>query len=838
MRLVSLRLVNFRQHADSTLAFDDGLTGIIGPNGSGKTTVLEGIAWALYGNAAARGTRDSIRFSRAPARSPVRVELEFDLAGHRYRVVRGLTSAEVFLDGAQTPIANSITAVSELLARRIGMTRAEFFNTYFTGQKELNVMAAMGPSERAQFLSRVLGYEKLRAAQNLVREKRKLLVAEIAGLKAGMPDPDAVWRQLSDAESRLAATRARADEAERRRDEAAKRLEQVAPEWARAQGERDRLQELLAELRVAEGEAGSQRTALDRITKELGDVAAARADVERLVALLAPLAALREELTALDRLAQAEGRRQALADQERALAEELTKLDERRARLATAPDFERDTAAQLTVKRAELDVVQEEFEREHTAWVRDQQEAQTKLEALRQQFADAQTQRDRVEALGPESPCPTCTRPLGANLPTVLESLDEQLDTLRANGQYYKSRIRQLETEPEHVVALGERRKALVQEVGHLERRMAKCQAAVHELAQLDRDLAGKRTRLAEVRTDLAAIPVGYDASRHATVRAEVARIGAYEAQRVRAEALLSREPQVLAEQGRATEALTRVAGRIADLQERRARIAFSEEAFGSLRAAFDRASEDARGAELAAVQAQGEAVAARQQLESAEKARVELARLQARLDALGKDKRLHDELDRAYSDLRTDLNFQLRPELSEIASGFLDELTDARYTELELDDQYNVVVLEDGVPKPVISGGEEDLANLVLRLAISQMIADRAGQSFSLLILDEVFGSLDETRRANVVELLRRLHDRFEQVIVITHIEDVREGLDRVIRVRYDEESGSSVVEQEEEEGADAAGEGSAPPASRFTLADDDAPRLPFGTRSTEGVA
>jgi exonuclease SbcC len=59
------------------------------------------------------------------------------------------------------------------------------------------------------------------------------------------------------------------------------------------------------------------------------------------------------------------------------------------------------------------------------------------------------------------------------------------------------------------------------------------------------------------------------------------------------------------------------------------------------------------------------------------------------------------------------------------------------------------------------------------------------------------VFGSLDESRRHNVVELLRRLQDRFEQVILITHIESVREGLDRVILVRYDEESGSSVVEQ-----------------------------------------
>jgi DNA repair protein SbcC/Rad50 len=58
------------------------------------------------------------------------------------------------------------------------------------------------------------------------------------------------------------------------------------------------------------------------------------------------------------------------------------------------------------------------------------------------------------------------------------------------------------------------------------------------------------------------------------------------------------------------------------------------------------------------------------------------------------------------------------------------------------------------------------------------------------------VFGSLDDSRRHNVVELLRRLHDRFDQVIVITHIDSVRDGLDRVIPVRYDEARGTSVVD------------------------------------------
>ncbi len=797
MRLNAVRLQNFRQHVDTAVDFANGITGIIGPNGSGKTTILEAIAWALYGNTAARGNRDSIRFNRAAARASVRVELDFELGGHRYRVVRGLTNAEVYLDGAEQPIANSISGVSELLQRRLGMTRAEFFNTYFTGQKELNVMAAMGPTERAQFLSRVLGYEKLRMAQSLVRDRRKLVSAELVGLRTGMPDPDAVWRQLADAEARLAASRVLAEEAGRRRRETEEALEALRPQWDQAQRERERVQELQGELRVAESEQAGLLRDIERLDRELGSLAEAHSEHERLTLELAPLPQLREECSLLEKRAREEGRRQTLADNERSLSEELARLHERRLRLVRAPELERQVGADLARGRETLERAAAEFEERRTEWVRDRQEAETKRQALRQQYSELREQRDRLADLGPEGPCPTCTRPLGDSYATVLQDLDDRVETVEVDGRYYKNRLEQLAEMPSTVRELEEFRRVAAQESTALERKFAKCQSGVLELVQVTADVSAKEEQLKTVLADLGAIQAGYDPSLHAERRRSLDALVAVQGRAERLAAQMEREPSLREERRRADRQLVEQRDRLVAIGVRRDALDFSEERYQPLRANFDQTVTAARAAELAAVSAEGEAQGARVSLDGAERARAELLRLQETLDTLQGDKRLHDELDRAYTDLRTDLNSQLRPELSALASSFLTELTDGRYSELELDDQYNIIVLEDGLPKPVISGGEEDIANLVLRLAISQMIAERAGQAFSLLILDEVFGSLDEVRRGNVVGLLRRLEDRFEQVILITHIENVREGMDQIIEVRFDEENGTSRVRQ-----------------------------------------
>jgi exonuclease SbcC len=126
-----------------------------------------------------------------------------------------------------------------------------------------------------------------------------------------------------------------------------------------------------------------------------------------------------------------------------------------------------------------------------------------------------------------------------------------------------------------------------------------------------------------------------------------------------------------------------------------------------------------------------------------------------------------------------------------------LNLLTDGRYTQLKITEEFEFTLYDEDRPKPIISGGEEDIVNLSLRLAMAEMICERSGQPLGLLVLDEVFGSLDADRRENTLQLLRRLRDRFEQIIIISHIEEIQAGADRVLHVDYNPSSHRSTVRE-----------------------------------------
>ncbi|MGH9165567.1 MAG: ATP-binding protein, partial [Acidimicrobiales bacterium] len=126
-------------------------------------------------------------------------------------------------------------------------------------------------------------------------------------------------------------------------------------------------------------------------------------------------------------------------------------------------------------------------------------------------------------------------------------------------------------------------------------------------------------------------------------------------------------------------------------------------------------------------------------------------------------------------------------PRLSSGAAELFAELTDREYDRLEVDPlTYDIQIRDRGrlYGMARFSGSEVDLANLALRVAISEHVRLLSGGTVGLLVLDEVFGPLDDDRKARMLQALERLKARFRQVLVVTHDDAVKAELPSAIEV------------------------------------------------------
>ena len=467
-------------------------------------------------------------------------------------------------------------------------------------------------------------------------------------------------------------------------------------------------------------------------------------------------------------------------------------------------------ASELVVARALVLAAREATEKDvaerRKRWAEDVQEARTKREALLDQFKELTEQRDLIESKGPEGICPTCGRPLGESFAGMLALLKRQLDEVLTNGKYFGQRVTQLADLPPEIKELDGERQRLDQDLRRATEAQGQAQAQGHQRAELEAEQRRLTAEGARLELELAGPAGSYDAARHAAVQARLADLDVARREHDQLTGIAARAEVLVAQAAVAEQNASQEEAALTALDERLGSLGWDATTHATMATAV-------RDAELALQSVQFAVSSAAAALERAEESRAAAMARQADRAAkaelartLGDEINLLEELDRAFSDLRTELNLALRPDLQEYASQLLNELTAGRYDDLELDESYVPTIVEDNEAKPVISGGEEDIVNLAMRLAISQMIAERAGKPLSLLVLDEIFGSLDEERRASVLALLRALSDRFPQVILITHVDGMRDAFDRLIRMSYDVEKGVTTVRDDVPEALDVA--------------------------------
>ena len=139
----------------------------------------------------------------------------------------------------------------------------------------------------------------------------------------------------------------------------------------------------------------------------------------------------------------------------------------------------------------------------------------------------------------------------------------------------------------------------------------------------------------------------------------------------------------------------------------------------------------------------------------------------------------------------------QALPEIEERANALLERLTGGRMrvdfeTQREAKsvrksiETLDIRITDEVGARPYenYSGGEQFRVNFALRIALSQMLAQRAGARLQTLVIDEGFGSQDPEGRQRLVEAIKAIQDDFRCVLVITHIAALQEAFPNQIEV------------------------------------------------------
>jgi exonuclease SbcC len=471
----------------------------------------------------------------------------------------------------------------------------------------------------------------------------------------------------------------------------------------------------------------------------------------------------------------------------------------------------------------ELNVVQSEvFTLQELQNTRDQFDERARL--LAEERAELAGEQKTLEAEGQtinkrlaelqatqEPICPLCGQPLDEEHRTqIISQLEADIEGRRAiyranqerakqinsDHKEAKAQVAELDLELKRLTPLIERASVLQAQIDSATTAEARI---LEEQARLDavRAMLEQETYAQDIRQQLAALDgqraqIGYDRSSHDSARQQVETYHEYETRQKQLEIALSALPDVQAALDGAM------------LRQERTQKALSEDA----------EKIDALKGEIA----QLEALVKEQQVRQAEVNRLRmfertqyqrLLNAQQELDVLDKQRQRKEELEARREQRRHDeaLYKELRaafgkngvpamiieaviPELETSANRLLARMTDGRMQlnfttqkekaagegvietlEIQIADELGTRSYE------LYSGGEAFRINFAVRVALSQLLARRAGAHLRTLFIDEGFGTQDEDGRNKLIEAINAVQDDFDLILVITHLDDLRDS-------------------------------------------------------------
>ena len=851
---IKLALKNFMCYRDNVppLSFAGiHVACLCGDNGNGKSALLDAISWALWGKTRAKSDDELIHVGRAE----MEVEFEFASGRDRYRVLRkrarprvsrsghSLLDLQIATDQGFRPITgSSIRETQHKIIEILRMDYDTFINSAFLLQGRADEFTVKPPSERKEVLARILDLSlydeleeraKIRARERESRSqelshaiaeidselaRKGEYEAELGGMREAIAELE---RDLKGQESRVNALRERKQELDFKREQLAQLEERISQAQRELAYLRSGAEEHREKVREYEGVI-SERKAIEEGFQRLVEAKRENEELNSKAIIWVNANSRRSQLE--QAVAKARGE---LETEQRIGQDRIGQLEPK---VNMLPQFEAElTQAQGQV--AELAAWEEELgQKRHHA-----QELSSEVHLLEAQCAqleeEIRTLEEKIDLLTPEEArCPLCETELGIEgRNRIMAKYEEdrkgkgealaanrrQLENTKKEHRSLEAEVAQLEERIKRERATGEAR------VNTLEGKIAEARQAEVELAHEKERLTALEERLAkaefalEEQRELGKVlaqleELRYDSERHNEVRRRLAAVEVYEAMQrnlEQAQGSVDRERESLAEAEQAASAkeadLSAEAQKGEALSQALAALPEVETELAEAQRVYDAFLERQRIGrdKLVEVETRLKDLALREQ----SKTEKEKELLQA-----SREKGIYAELVTAFGKkgIQAWIIEQALPEIEEEANRLLSRMTDNRmHVKMETQRAYKTKKAETletldinisdelGTRRyEMYSGGEAFRINFALRIALSKLLARRAGAPLPTLFIDEGFGTQDSGGREKLIEAINSIQDDFEKIIVITHIEELKDAFP--VRIDVTKTSEGSMIE------------------------------------------
>lgn len=800
MIIRSIHLQNYRCYEDQLVEFPTGLIGIVGNNGAGKTTLIEALGWCLYGNVAARTKKEFIKRTQAGAGEDCKVVLELVLGSDTMRIERALRkanasgNASLYLNGSSRAEVNGMNEVSEYIARRIGMDHVAFFTSIFAKQKELNALSALQAGERKKTIMRLLRIDKVDDVITQIRADTRESKAKIDFLKPTLKDMNVLLKEQKDLKNKKGLKINGIKIANRELSTLKKSLAGEKKKFAVYEKKYKEYNRINTALGKLESSVTAKNEEKQNVESDLTSAKSSEKQFNELKPDLVEFEKICSKKSELDKIQLRYKDKMNIKNRIKNLRSKIVKRESENKSISSQLNAyikldknlknSKDLISKLEKQKERLDGSANQWKEK----IRNYESRKKKLEV---EFS-------KIKNLGKRSKCPTCKRPLGEHLDQITKHFTSEI------GHYQRL-----------ITNANKSRKALMNQIRDIRSKIKTAKTQQDDIRSKISIRTKLQTSLKEGKKTLQSFKkemdscqrrakkfanVSYDQDEHNSVKTEFTRLEKINKKAISLQADVKRIPVLEKRLANLSATIEELGNRITARKKDLVEVGFDEEAYQSSKNELQIVN-DKTGAKRA------EVVGLRGDLgRLSDSIKQNIMTIKEEKDKIltikTEEKKIESrsKLEKLMVDFKSDLIARIRPALAGRASELFRTMTKGKYPSMNLDDDYNLKIEDEGQEFGIdrFSGGEEDLANLCLRIAISQELSERSGgPSSNFIVLDEIFGSQDYERKGSILKALSELANQFKQILIITHIEDVKESLPFVLNVKEDGD-GNSKIETE----------------------------------------